>query len=561
MFALPSFARRRACRAVCTIVFALAASTPTLTASAGDPGGEIKGHVSIPGGNAAAADCVVELLGADGSVVAQVTADANGDYRFGAVAAGSYRLSARKGEQTAEMPVVVVASATSAVDLPLENATRLHGVMVVAQRPPRNALQASTGSSQYAFDQQAIKDLPEGENTSFNKVLLQAPDVTNDSYGQIHIRNDHNNLQYRINGIILPEGLSGFGQTLDTRFADKITVLTGALPAQYGDRAAGVIDITTKQHFNQGEVGIYGGSHDLVEPSFQLGKSLENGFSSYVTGTYSNSGVGIENPTRSYEPLHDREQQGKGFGYFSYAFDERTRLSAIIATAQARFELPNTPGLAVNPDYAAAEGLASFNSADLNDRQFERSTYGILALQGALPDDGNYQVAAFDRVSIINYDPDVPGDLAFDGDASLIKRKASSIGLQGDLALPIGSSHTLRAGFSGSTEDDRSDNTSTTFPVDASGAPTGGPVTIVDNHPKNGNTLFSLYLQDEWDVSKTLTVNYGVRYDHLDAFVDAQQFSPRLGLVWYATPTTTVHAAYARYFTPPPNELVTGNSI
>ena len=30
------------------------------------------------------------------------------------------------------------------------------------------------------------------------------------------------------------EAISGFGQSLETRFADSISLLTGALPAQYG---------------------------------------------------------------------------------------------------------------------------------------------------------------------------------------------------------------------------------------------------------------------------------------------------------------------------------------
>ncbi len=37
-----------------------------------------------------------------------------------------------------------------------------------------------------------------------------------------------------------------FGQTLSPRLVDKVNILTGALPAQYGLRTAGVIDITTK---------------------------------------------------------------------------------------------------------------------------------------------------------------------------------------------------------------------------------------------------------------------------------------------------------------------------
>ena len=57
--------------------------------------------------------------------------------------------------------------------------------------------------------------MPGGSNMQLNQVLLQAPDVAQDSFGQIHVRGDHNDLQYRLNGIILPEGISVFSQTLD----------------------------------------------------------------------------------------------------------------------------------------------------------------------------------------------------------------------------------------------------------------------------------------------------------------------------------------------------------
>ena len=90
---------------------------------------------------------------------------------------------------------------------------------------------------------------------------------------------DRANLQYRINGIIVPESISGFGQTLDTRFIDSLKFLTGALPAQYGYRTAGVVDITTKsgaQLGNGGSVGLYGGSFGTFNPSVELQRSSTN---------------------------------------------------------------------------------------------------------------------------------------------------------------------------------------------------------------------------------------------------------------------------------------------
>ena len=76
---------------------------------------------------------------------------------------------------------------------------------VVAQRlnKSRNSLSPETGGSVYRFSEKAIQELPQGNNTALNQVLLQAPGVVQDSYGQLHVRGDHANLQYRINGVQL----------------------------------------------------------------------------------------------------------------------------------------------------------------------------------------------------------------------------------------------------------------------------------------------------------------------------------------------------------------------
>ena len=114
--------------------------------------------------------------------------------------------------------------------------SQLERVEVKGQRQrldeARSSLSPETGSTIYRFDKADIARLPLGDATPMNQVLLRAPGVVGDSYGQLHVRGDHANLQYRINGVVIPESISGFGQALDTRFADQVNVLTGALPAQ-----------------------------------------------------------------------------------------------------------------------------------------------------------------------------------------------------------------------------------------------------------------------------------------------------------------------------------------
>ena len=155
-------------------------------------------------------------------------------------------------------------------------------------RPASNIV-APVGATSYQVNHQAIEALPQGNNTTLDKVLLQLPGVTQDSAasGELHVRNEHANLQYRINGIMLPDGVGAFGQILDTGIVGSLALLTGALPAQYGLRTAGVLDIQTKADAfnNSGSVSVYGGSHGTITPSFEYGGTV--GQTQYfVSGRY-----------------------------------------------------------------------------------------------------------------------------------------------------------------------------------------------------------------------------------------------------------------------------------
>ena len=98
-------------------------------------------------------------------------------------------------------------------------------------------------------------------------------------------------------------------------------------------------------------------------------------------------------------------------------------------------------------------------------------------------------------------------------------------------------------------------NVSTVLPVDpASGAISATPFTINDSNSLLGWNL-GAYVQDEFRLTNQLTLNYGIRFDQLYQFVDSNQFSPRVNLVYTPLPGTTFHAGYARYFTPPPQTI------
>src|SRR5260370_19466202 len=143
---------------------------------------------------------------------------------------------------------------------------------------------------------------------------------------------------------MLPDGVGAFGQILGHGIVGSLALLTGALPAQYGLRTAGVLDIQTKSDAfsNTGSVSLYGGSHGTITPSFEYGGTV--GQTQYfASGRFVQNNLGIENPTSSNEAIHDRTSQGKGFLYLSTLLDPTSRLTFMSGLSTAPYQIPNDP--------------------------------------------------------------------------------------------------------------------------------------------------------------------------------------------------------------------------
>ena len=423
------------------------------------------------------------------------------------------------------------------------------------------------GANSYQVTHQAIEALPQGNNGALDKVLLQLPGVAQDSAaaGELHVRNEHANLQYRINGIMLPDGVGGFGQILDTGIVGNMALLTGALPAQYGLRTAGVLDIQTKSDAfnNTGTVSLYGGSHQTITPFAEYGGTVGQ-TQYYVSGRYLYNNLGIENPTPEKEAIHDRTQQEKGFLYLSTVLDPESRLTWISGFSNLLYQIPNNPG---QPVGFATATQTDFDSAFLNERQQEINHFNVVAYQHSA-EGIDYQLSYFNRYSQLHFWPDPTGDLLINGVASSVYRQSYINGIQEDTAWRIADAHTLRFGFTTSAEQSLVTSINTTFPGDPvngqafdpmTGAPLD-PVTLYDSSSKLG-WLFGAYVQDEWKITNNLTLNAGLRFDQMWQYVDANQFSPRVSLTWVPYDGTTFHAGYARTFTPPQQVIAAPTNI
>ena len=435
-------------------------------------------------------------------------------------------------------------------------------IVVTAKRlnAARSRIQPSLGATVYNFSPESLAKVPQGENASLSTVLLQAPGVAADGFGQLHVRGDHNEVQYRLDGVELPEGLAVFGQALESRFARSLSLITGALPAQYGVLQAAVVDITTKSGTTDpgGEISIYGGARDYFQPSASYGGSAGN-FDWFGTADFLHTRVGIENPDSSFNPIHDLSNQYHGLAHLSWTPDDQTRVSLLTGVSNAQFQIPDNPGQ--TPSLGLSDGgITQFDSSDLTEHQREITDFAILSLQKHY-DAIDVQASLFSRYSSLYFTPDPVGDLLFDGLAQTAAKSVWSSGIQTDASWHINDTHTIRAGFQVTAERLVSAAQSQVFALDESGLPLSDqPVSVQDDSSKTGG-LYGIYLQDEWHILPHLTLNYGGRFDVVDEYTHENQFSPRVNAVWQATPQTTLHAGYAHYFTPPPFEVVSGRSL
>ncbi len=341
-----------------------------------------------------------------------------------------------------------------------------------------------------------------------------------------------------------------------------MNLITGALPAEYGLRTAGIIDLTTKGGLLQpgGTASVYGGSHSTIEPSVWYGGS-SGALSYFVSADLLRNDLGIESPDASTEPLHDHSTQLHGFGYFDHILNEDNRLSLIAGVSNEQFQIPKS-ARSRTLTRTDGEGPDRFpqqrsEREPARARTVRDSQLAALSARPAQLGDVGIRL----RYTSLDFEPDWAGDLLYNGIAQNAFKSDVAVAWQTDADYHLSEAHTVRAGFYLQHDSSTSDTTSQVLPVDDTGAQTTDvPEPVVDNGSQT-QSIESVYLQDEWKPIETFTLNFGLRFDSYSAYSSGSQLSPRVNFVWNAPTGTTVHGGYSRYFTPPPFELIASGTF
>src|SRR5262249_16974510 len=189
-----------------------------------------------------------------------------------------------------------------------------------------------------------------------------------------------------------------------------------------------------------GHLSVYGGSHSWMQPSAEHRRAFGR-LHYFLTGDYLQNSIGIS-PATPNGAIHDDTRQGHGFGYFEYALDAASKLSAVVGSFIGHFQIPNRPG--VSPSFTV-NSISEFDSARGDETQREQNHFAVLSYLRA-SERLSLQAAAFVRYSAMSFQPDRLADLLFNGIAQRVDRSSVATGLQLDSTVTPDPAHTLRAG-------------------------------------------------------------------------------------------------------------------
>lgn len=540
----------------------------------------IEGAVSgtiVDGDGAAVANASVQILSAsEQRILGRATSAINGDFRVFPLTVGNYVLKVEvPGFATYTADVQVASSGETRANIRLSPAQE----MVLEVKAKRRMVQTTESVSRTEVTGDQIRYLPQGNEISLPKLLTTTtPGVVQGAFNQMFFRGNHGNIQYQIDGVQLPESPSGtFGEAFSPRNIDHMEVITGGIPAEYGQRLGTVVNIVTKSGPEKpgGEMELNYGTYDTFSPHLLYGGSNESGAVHYfVSANFQQTSRGLETPQPKSpteqtqggtESVHNHATGHNEFAKVDWYANNRDKVALVFFNSENRHEIPNYPSSFRSNDAFFQPGFVDhfgngggsdptfiYTPSDTNDRQHEVNLYGEAIWKHTFDNNSFLQVAPYYKYGLIHFQNDPAKDLftmASNATTFYENRKINTYGLKADYTMRIGEDHLVKAGTQVQT------SRSTGMASVQTGTMTQPSV---ESNPQSGQ-LESIYVQDDYTITKKWILNAGVRADFTQfKFADASPtdwlLQPRIGLNYLVTDSTKLHAFYGKLFQPAPVE-------
>ena len=522
----------------------------------------------------------VTLFARGNRLVDQHITDKDGHFDFEQVQFGQYRVVSKAPDGRTDEQLVEIASGdVLTMDVVMPGPRQGEEEVVVVAPRPHAPRPPTTASSSSKLDHADIQSLPRGDTASVNEVLATQPGFVYDAFGNLFARGNHANIQYQLDGVPLPDSVSGlFGGFLSAKFIENMELITGGLPAEYGERLAAVVNLNTRHPSpdGEGEAEIVYGAYQTFSPSAFYGRQF--GALSVLAGA-SYKGTNRALDPQAFSPiLHDAGHEERGFLKLDYDFSDQNHLSLLGTFARNRYQIPIDPfSEPLDPNHPNATRLPDaygnppppFFPRDTNQTQTERDFLALVSYRHNFNPRSSLRTSAYYRGSngIFFGDPthalgptqdpcstDDTGQVTC-ASTSDVTRRANHIGVDTEYLLGIGESHVLKFGGKVDQLFGSTDYTSYTRSDSLLGP---DPDLTVSGSDQAHATSGGVFAQDRLTFGK-FVVNAGLRFDFQKvSFTGTPDqathtgLEPRLGIAYAFTPNVVPHAFFGLLWMPPP---------
>ncbi|HLH34114.1 MAG TPA: TonB-dependent receptor [Alloacidobacterium sp.] len=493
--------------------------------------GELRLRVLDPSG--AGVKAAVRLTSSGSGYSNTFATDASGTASVQRLAYGIYLVSIdQPGFVSVSQPVEIHSA------IPVDFTVRLQVAPVTTQVTVNNAATLidpdRTGSVMQIGSKQIEQRLASLPGRSVQDLVNSQPGWLYEGNAVLHPRGSEYQTQFVIDGIPLTDNRSpGLGPEIEADSADSLNIYTAGIPAEYGRKMGGVIEMNTKRETDQGlhgETVFSGGSYGTVSGYAQaqylwgkntFGGSAGGGRSDHylnpvVPENYTNSGTNGDFSTR-----------------YERNFTENDRLILSVRHELARYEVPNEliqqkAGQLQNADNFETIGTAQYQHV------FSADMVGNLA--GMVRDNATNFYSNPESTPIIVSQHNYFREGYFKGSISVHHRNQEwKAGIESDNNfLNEDYSHII------TNPDDFDPSTPQTF-------------SFKGNRPDLEQAAFveDLIRLGNW------TVSAGLRWDHYQLLVNQSHFSPRLAVSRYFQSANLVaHLSYDNVFQTPSSENI-----
>jgi len=574
----------------------------------GGNAGAIRGTVTDPSG-ALIPGATVHLSNPTSGLDRTATTDGTGQFVFSNVPFNPYRISiSAAGFAPASQSAEIRSSVGITLKLILQVAVADSTVTVEGG----GDLVETDSTFHTDVDRELMDKLPmESDSSGISSlVTLSTPGISADSDGQMHGLGDHAENSFSVDGQAITDQQSKvFSNQIPLDSVQSLEVISGAPPAEFGDKTSVVIKVTTRSGLDTpkptGNVYSSYGSFGSVNTGFNVaaGSSKEGDF---LAANFLDTARFLDPP--EFKAFHDRGNETNVFNRADYRFNSTDTVQLNLGYTRSWFQTPNSYD-SLNP----AQFNSSLASGSLPETD-QRSKIGTFNVSPTwthvLNQDTVLNSGAFVRKDQFDYYPS-GNPLSDLGPADLQRetvsqtRSLTNLGVHSDLSwsrgrqnvkggvtyeqtllresdglgivdptlnapclTAVNGSPVVTSSITGTSQcaanhdviNNAADNTVGSYPIYNSllapydlTRPTPS-TSIFDFRGRTDVKELALYIQDAITAGNW-QFNVGIRGDIYNGLTIARQAEPRVGLSYHVKPTNTVlRASYARTLETPFNE-------